>query len=112
MSLALSHPKVAEELLRYSAEGLQGISTTLDQLLFSAYLLTYAENIAFFFYLLYLPYLLMRKGVELALKVLFIACLVLVLVELKWVVQDMVYDRQEMDSYLEKGVMVGKRVLT
>ena len=97
----ISHPKIAEELLRYSAQGLQGIQATLDQLLFSAYLLTYAENIAFFFYLLYLPYLLMRKGIELALKVLFIGCLILVLVELKWIVQDQVFDRQEMDSKLE-----------
>eukprot|EP00354_Favella_ehrenbergii_P007347 CAMPEP_0170465794 /NCGR_PEP_ID=MMETSP0123-20130129/9999_1 /TAXON_ID=182087 /ORGANISM="Favella ehrenbergii, Strain Fehren 1" /LENGTH=93 /DNA_ID=CAMNT_0010731769 /DNA_START=248 /DNA_END=529 /DNA_ORIENTATION=+ len=91
--------------------GLQGITCMFDQLLFSAYLLTYAENIAFYFYIAYLPYLLMRKGVELALKVALIGCIVLVLVELKWIVQDQVFDRQELDSVLEKGVDVGKRVL-
>lgn len=42
-----SHPKVAEEFLRYAAQGLQGITCMFDSLLFSAYLLTYAENIAF-----------------------------------------------------------------
>ena len=53
----------------------------------------------------------MRKGVELALKIIFVACLVLVLVELKWLIQDQVFDRQELDSYLEKGVALGKRIL-
>lgn len=60
---------------------------------------------------MYLPYLLMRKGVELALKVIFIGCILLVLVELKWLVQDQVFDRQDMDTLLEKGVSVGKRIM-
>ena len=59
-----------------------------DQLLFSAYILTYAENIAFYFYMIYLPYMLARKGVEIVLKITFCACIVLVLVELKWLVAD------------------------
>ena len=41
----------------------------------------------------YLPYLLVRKGVELTLKIAFLACIVLVLVELKWLIQDQVFDR-------------------
>ncbi len=53
----------------------------------------------------------MRKGIELALKVAFIACLVMVLVEIKWLVQDQVFDRQEVDSMVEKGIVVGKRVI-
>ena len=42
-----SHPLVAEEELRVAAKGLQGITCMFDTVLFSAYLLTYAENIAF-----------------------------------------------------------------
>lgn len=53
----------------------------------------------------------MRKGIELALKVAFIACLVMVLVEIKWLVQDQVFDRQDVDSMVEKGIVVGKRVI-
>ena len=106
-----NHPKVAEELLRYAANGLQGISCMFDMVLFSAYLLTYAENIAFFFYLIYLPYLLMRKGIELALKIAFVASIIFVLVELKWLVQDHVFDRQDLDTFMEKGVYIGKRVI-
>ena len=82
-----------------------------DMVLFSAYLLTYAENIAFFFYLIYLPYLLMRKGIELALKIAFVTSIIFVLVELKWLVQDHVFDRQDLDTLMEKGVYIGKRIL-
>lgn len=53
----------------------------------------------------------MRKGVELALKIIFIGCILLVLVELKWLVQEQVFDRQDMDTLLEKGVSVGKRIM-
>ena len=62
------------------------------------------------FYVLYLPYLVMRKGLELGLKVLLIIAIVFVLVELKWLVQDQVFDRQDIDSYLEKAHVVGKKV--
>ena len=47
LSCASSNPKVAEEMLRYAAQGLQGISCMFDMVLFSGYLLTYAENLAF-----------------------------------------------------------------
>ena len=95
------YPKIAEEMLRYTAMGLQGITCMFDQLLFSAYLLTYAENIAFYFYMVYLPYLVMQKSIEVVLKITFIACIVLVLVEIKWLVADQVFDHQVVDSYLE-----------
>ena len=62
-------------------------------------------------YLIYLPYLLLRKGTEIALKAIFIGCIILVLFELKWLVQDQVFDRQEIDSYLEKGIIIGKKIL-
>lgn len=53
----------------------------------------------------------MKKGVEIALKIVFVICIVLVLIEFKWLMQDQIFDRQDMDSYLEKGVNMGKRVL-
>ena len=53
----------------------------------------------------------MRKGTELALKIVLGACIVLVLVEIWWIVQDSVFDRQEMEYTFEKSVNVGKRVL-
>ena len=84
--ILINHPKVAAEMCRFAANGLQGISCMFDMVLFSAYLLTIAENIAFFFYMAYLPYLLMRKGVELALKIAMLAMIVLVLFEAKWLV--------------------------
>ena len=42
-----TNPNVAEEFLRYAAKGLQGISCMFEMVLFSSYLLTIAENIAF-----------------------------------------------------------------
>lgn len=56
--------------------------------------------------------MLMRKGIELALKVVFIGCIIMVLIEIKWLVQDQVFDRQDVDSLVEKGLVVGKRVAT
>ena len=37
-------------------------------------------------YLVYLPYLLVKKGAEVACKIVFIACIVIVLFELKWLI--------------------------
>ena len=55
--------------------------------------------------------MLLRKGVEITLKIAFVACIIFILVELKWLIQDQVFDRQEMDTMMEKVVLVGKRVL-
>ena len=53
----------------------------------------------------------MKKGVELTLKLVFAGCIVLILIELKWIMQEQLFDGQAIDSYLEKGVTVGKKVL-
>ena len=79
---------ISDELVKYTAMGMRGINQIVDVLLLSAYLLTYAENIAFFFYILYLPYLLVKKGIEFALKLILIACIILVLVEVKWIIAE------------------------
>lgn len=54
----------------------------------------------------------MRKGVEITLKIAFVSCIFFILVELKWLVQDQVFDRQEVDTLMEKAVLVGKKVLS
>ena len=76
----------------------------VDVVLFSGYVLTYAENIAFYFYLVYLPVKLFRKGVDLALKVCVIGGILFLLFELKMVISDQVFDSDEPDFVVEKWV--------
>ena len=42
-----NHPVITEELLEFTASGLTGISCIFEVVMFSGFLLTYAENLAF-----------------------------------------------------------------
>ena len=77
-----------------------------DQLLLGAVMLTYVENIVFVFYTIYLSYWIMQKVLTFVLKVAFIACIVLVLIQ---VIPE--NNSQVMQSYLEQGLIIGKRII-
>ena len=102
---------ITEELLEFAASGLTGISGMFEAIIFTAFLLTYAENIAFYFYALYLPYKLAKKGINLALKVLFIFLMVTVLIELKWMVSENVFSHPGNDTTLEALIDLSNRVI-
>lgn len=109
--LLVTNPKIAEEFLRHAISGFSGVRCMVDVVLFSGYVLTYAENIAFYFYMVYLPLKLFKKGVDLALKVFVVTGLVFLLFELKMLISEQVFENSEADFVAEKWVIVGKKML-
>lgn len=67
----------------------------------------------FSFYAIYLPYLILKKSLELGMKIFFAGLIVLVLFELKWLVQEQVFNSELAynNTVVEKFVYVGKRVI-
>ena len=67
----------------------------------------------FSFYAIYLPYLILKKSLELGMKIFFAGLIVLVLFELKWLVQEQVFNSELAynNTVVEKFVHVGKRVI-
>ena len=101
-------PGVAHEILVFTIPALSVLKDHIKVLIFNAYLITYAENLAYYFYMIYLPILIVKKGMEHALKLVFIGCVILFIIQLKWQVQDwFVEGGFKVDTLAEKAVFMG-----
>jgi len=76
------HPVIAKEMLRYASSGLAGISCLYDLVLLSAFLLTFAENISFYLYMVWLPIWLVTNGIKLVFRLLMWVGLILLVIHL------------------------------
>ena len=67
----------------------------------------------FSFYIIYLPYLMLKKSLELGLKIFLIGIVLLILFEFKWLVQENLFDSELTynGTFVEKFVHVGKSVI-
>ena len=101
-------PNVAHEILVYTIPAMSVLKDHVKVLIFNAYLITYAENLAYYFYMIYIPFMVVKTGMEHALKLLFIVCVILLIIQLKWQMQDwFVEGGQKVDSLAEKAVFIG-----
>ena len=78
--LIYSNPKLAESLVRQMSSALANIAGMFDLALLSAFLLTYVENIAFYFYCIYIPYRIVVKGIQIAVWTLFYGAIIFLIV--------------------------------
>ena len=57
---------------------------------------------------MYIPFMVVKTGMEHALKLLFIVCVILFIIQLKWQMQDwFVEGGYKVDSLAEKAVFIG-----
>merc|ERR1711966_236003 len=105
----------AKELVKQTSQGLKGISGMFDLLLFSAMIMTYAENMLFYFYVIYLPYLIVMKALEMALKFAFYGALTLLAVTWladRWSLKiEEVFDEQTQEFVQREGEKVAVTVM-
>ena len=110
-----SNPRAARELVKQTSQGLKGISGFFDLFLFASFIMTYVENILFYFYIIYIPYLIVMKAVQLAMKIAFYGALTLLIVTCladKWSLKiDDVFDEQTQELVQREGEKVAITVL-
>ena len=58
------------------------IAGIFDLTLFSAFLLTYAENAVFYLYFMYVPYRIVMKGIEIAVWTLIYGAIIMLVISL------------------------------
>ena len=113
--LLQSNPSASRELVRQSSQGLKSIRSLFDLFLYSAFILTYIENVLFYFMLVYIPYRIVAKGIELAFKAAFYGGLALFLVTMfadKWSAKiDEVIDEQTQELIQREGEKVAISML-
>ena len=85
-----SNPKAAKMLVKTISDAGAGVHSFFNLLRLSGILLTYVENISFYFYLVYLPYVVVTKTISVAFWVLFYGALTLLILTLlaeKWQIE-------------------------